>query len=141
MPRESDSRRDSQGGFALVLAVFVISVLAALGVYMLAMSADQHATAAMSVQEARALDAARAGIEWSTARAISTHACANGSFSPGASTLSGFIVNVTCTASSHTVQGQARNTYVIDAVASSGTYGSADYVSRHLQSVADGPGS
>lgn len=51
-------------GFALVLAVFLIVSLAAIGAYLLSVSNVQLETAVMDEQGARAYQAARAGVEW-----------------------------------------------------------------------------
>jgi len=51
-------------GFALILAVFLIVTLAAVGAYMLTVSNVQVETGVMDEQGARAYQAARAGIEW-----------------------------------------------------------------------------
>jgi MSHA biogenesis protein MshP len=51
-------------GFALILALFLIVTLAAIGAYMLTVSNVQVETGVMDEQGARAYQAARAGIEW-----------------------------------------------------------------------------
>jgi MSHA biogenesis protein MshP len=51
-------------GFALVMALFLIVTLAALGVYLLTVSNVQVETGIADEQGARAYQAARAGIEW-----------------------------------------------------------------------------
>jgi hypothetical protein len=51
-------------GFALILAVFLIVSLAAIGAYLLTVSNVQVATGVMDEQGARAYQAARAGLEW-----------------------------------------------------------------------------
>lgn len=51
-------------GFALMMAVFMIVVLGAIGVYLLTVSTGQLEAAAQDEQGARAYQAARAGLEW-----------------------------------------------------------------------------
>jgi MSHA biogenesis protein MshP len=51
-------------GFALMAAIFVLVVLAAIGVYLLTVSTGQVAAAAQDEQGTRAYQAARAGVEW-----------------------------------------------------------------------------
>ena len=51
-------------GFAIVTAIFLLVILAALGVGMLVFSKAQQTTSAYDVQGSRAYQAARAGIEW-----------------------------------------------------------------------------
>lgn len=56
--------RMHHAGFAIVTAIFLLVVLAALGVGMMVFSTSQHAESAYDLQGARAYQAARAGIEW-----------------------------------------------------------------------------
>jgi MSHA biogenesis protein MshP len=51
-------------GFALILALFLIVSLAAVGAYMITVSNVQVETGAMDEQGALAYQAARAGVEW-----------------------------------------------------------------------------
>jgi MSHA biogenesis protein MshP len=53
-----------QRGFALVSAIFLLVVLAALGVAIVSFSTAQQTSSALDVMGARAYQAARAGIEW-----------------------------------------------------------------------------
>lgn len=104
-------------GFALVSAIFILVVLAALGAFILSVSSSQQIGSALDVQGARAYQTARAGIEWGVYQVQSTAAysfgytstnsnlrhCPGGgtsstnSFVPAATTLSAFVVTVTCT--------------------------------------------
>ena len=82
-------------GFALILAVFLIVSLAAIGAYLLTVSNVQVETGVMDEQGARAYQAARAGVEWGAYRVLRTPPCP-----PGSTTIalpSGFSVTVTCT--------------------------------------------
>jgi MSHA biogenesis protein MshP len=56
--------RQQIGGFALMMAVFIIVTLAAIGVYLLTVSTGQLQAATQDEQGARAHQAARTGIEW-----------------------------------------------------------------------------
>lgn len=81
-------------GFALILALFLIVSLAAIGAYLLTVSNVQVGTGVMDEQAARAYQAARAGIEWGAYRALRSPPCP-----PGPTTMplpSGFSVTVTC---------------------------------------------
>ena len=53
-----------EGGFALVLALFLIVSLAAIGVYLLTITNAQVAAGVQDEQGARAYQAARTGIDW-----------------------------------------------------------------------------
>ncbi len=58
------------GGFALIPALFLIVVLAALAAVAVKISAGQSQAVIMGLQQARALAAARSGIEWGAYRAL-----------------------------------------------------------------------
>lgn len=135
-------RRRGQRGFALVLAVFVITVLAALGAYILTVSGVQHQTTILTLQQMRALNAARSGAEWVAYRALQDSTCPPSpiaAFKPGAPILSTFTISATCSETSHKIGGNTVNVYAIDATATSGTYGSPDYVSRQVRNFVNGP--
>ncbi len=86
-------------GFAIVSAIFILVVLAALGAFILNISAQQQIGAALDVQGARAYQAARAGVEWGLYQQLQGGvACPTGSFVPPAATLAEFTVSVTCVA-------------------------------------------
>lgn len=53
-----------QAGFALMLALFLIVSLAAIGVYLLTVSTGQIAAGIQDEQGARAFQAARTGVDW-----------------------------------------------------------------------------
>ncbi|GIZ52431.1 pilus assembly PilX N-terminal domain-containing protein [Noviherbaspirillum aridicola] len=94
------ARTGANAGFSLVSAIFLLVVLAALGVAMVNISSVQHAGSALDVQGARAYQAARAGIEWGLYRQIREGVCAGGDVSfqlPEGSTLNQFTVTVNCT--------------------------------------------
>jgi len=86
-------------GFAIFSAIFILVVLATLGAFILNISSSQQIGSALDVQGVRAYQAARAGIEWGLYRQLQGGvACPAGNFVPGASTLSGFTVSVSCVA-------------------------------------------
>lgn len=86
-------------GFTMVSAIFILVVLAALGAFMVSISTNQQTGSLLDVQGVRAYQAARAGLEWGLYRQLQAASCVGAtSFSPTASTLSGFTVTVACTA-------------------------------------------
>ena len=86
-------------GFAIVSAIFILVVLAALGAFMISISSQQHIGSALDVQGARAYQAARAGIEWGLHRQLRSGSCLpSTNFSPPATSMAGFTVNVSCVA-------------------------------------------
>lgn len=103
-------RRKSRG-VAMLTAIFLLVVVAGLGVAVVTLTTTQQAGSAMDVQGQRAYQAARAGIEWGLYIAqrpviqnpndtTVTPVCpAASSFNfPNATTLAGFTVTVTCQA-------------------------------------------
>ncbi len=129
------SLRNSRG-FTLVNAIFILVVLAALGAFMVTMSGVQSRTPVLALQGARAYQAAQTGIEWGIARAVAGSCSASTSFA-----VEGFAVTVSCsTAAAPIVEGASTyNVYELDALASSGTYGAGDYVSRRMTARVTGP--
>lgn len=129
--RRTPVRRIARG-FALVPAIFLIVVLAVLAAWAVRMNVQQQQTVSLAVLGARALAAANAGVEWGAWRALNG-TCASGTLSLGESTLSGFSVAVTCSTTS-LAEGEATvRAYVVESVATSGTYGTADYVRRRVR--------
>lgn len=118
-----------QRGFALVPAIFLVVVLAALGAVAIRVGSGQEQAVTMNLLQARALAAANSGIEWGAFSALNGSNCAPSttlSLSEGA--LNGFAVVVTC--SQMPIGTSGANSYVINATATSGTYGMPSYVRR-----------
>ncbi|WP_343729492.1 agglutinin biogenesis protein MshP [Duganella sp.] len=103
-------RRKSRG-VAMLTAIFLLVVVAGLGVAVVTLTTSQQAGSALDVQGQRAYQAARAGIEWGlyiaqrpvlqnpndpTVTAVCPPASSFGF--PNADTLSAFTVTVTCQA-------------------------------------------
>lgn len=92
-----------RGGFTLLSLTFVLVVLTALGAALANIAMRQQLGSAAEVDAARALQAARAGLEWGAFQVLrnpappaAAPACfANTSFSPAG--LSSFTVTVSCT--------------------------------------------
>ncbi|MCD2343106.1 agglutinin biogenesis protein MshP [Ideonella azotifigens] len=111
-------REAAQRGFTMVTMIFVLVILAALGTALAALSQRQALGSAMDLNSARAMQAARAGLEWGAwqvmrnpAAPAAAPACpATTSFVPGG-TLSGFTVTIVCsrTPTSGTVSDGATN--------------------------------
>ena len=125
--------KQEQRGFSLISAIFLLVVIAALGVFAVTLSTTQQQSSALDVMGTRAYQAARAGIEWGTYQALrNAGACAAilpaGTF-PG--TLSGFRVTVTCTPTAFT-DGGGFFMYQLVSTAEQGVAGTADYVQRRI---------
>ena len=151
-----------QRGFAMVSAIFLLVVLASLGVAMVTLSTSQHASSAMDVMGSRAYQAARAGIEWalyqrlnpqvgtpnvspafcSASSAAGTAASPVSFALPAGTSLSSFTVTVQCTATANanatnkivvrTITAYACNQPTSGACPITGAPGT-DYVEREVQ--------
>ena len=147
----SGSRRRS-AGIGIVTAIFLLVVLAGLGVAMVSLMTSQQASAAQDQQGARAYQSARAGIEWAlyialrsntpATPAASLSSCTAGagySFKlPPSTSLSSFTATVTCeqvasTASHFWIRATACNEPNASGNCPNTTNPSADYVQRVVE--------
>lgn len=128
-------RKKIQSGFSLVPALFLLVVLAGLGVVAVRMMAVQQQTVVLTMQSARAYAAARAGIDWSAYQAVVNSSCANSTLALTEAGLAGFSVETSCSSTTHAEGPNTVSVYVIDAFAWSGNYGTPDYVSRRIRST------
>ena len=92
------SPRKRAAGFSLVAAIFLLTILAALGAFIVTVSTTQQVSSALDVQGVRAYQAARAGIQWGAYQQLRNGSCASSSFGFTAPTLAAFTVTVQCTA-------------------------------------------
>lgn len=123
-----------QRGFSIVTAVFLLVVLAAMGVFMVTFSNVQHVTSAQDLQGVRAYQAARAGIEWGAYKAVNSSCVASTPLPPLGGALAGFTVTVMCTAYGPYTEGStAVRIYDITSTSQQGTLGSIAYVERQLR--------
>lgn len=125
-----------QHGFSTVAAIFLLVVLAALGAFMVTLSTTQHAAVTLDLQGARALAAARAGVEWATWQAVKNTAgygCTGGSHTATLNftgDLADFTTTVACTSSAFDEAGNTVRVYSIVSTAKAGSPGSLYYVER-----------
>ena len=80
-------KQRNQSGFTLMQAIFILVVLAFLGMSMMRLSAVQSSTSLFALQGARAYQAARSGLEWAAAQAVAGNCATESEF-----TLEGFKV-------------------------------------------------
>jgi MSHA biogenesis protein MshP len=129
---------------SLIAALFLIVVLALLGLFAVRVGASGEQDIAAQIMESRALAAARSGIEYGAYRALVLGECnvpggavsfsTNLALAEGA--LAGFGVDVTCIGADHAGYW----TYEVASTARSGVYGTADYVARSLtRTLSNGP--
>lgn len=123
-----------QRGFSLIAAIFLLVVVAGLVTYLANIGVVQQTTLLYGVQGARASQAARSGIEWGIHRAIVNDSCAaSSSFTNPA--FSGFDIVVQCTRTVHFEGSTQVDTFSLRSTASSGVYGTLDYVQRQIQAA------
>jgi MSHA biogenesis protein MshP len=128
-------RTKSQFGFSLVPALFLLVVLAALGVVAVRLAGVQQQTVVLAMQSGRAYAAARSGIDWSAYQALVNGSCAASTLTLTEAGLAGFSVDTNCISTTHTEGPNTVRVYVIDAFAWSGSYGTPDYVSRRVRAT------
>lgn len=126
--------KQSQRGFVLVAAIFLLVVLAGLGAFMVSFSNTQHLTSAQDVQGSRAYWAARAGVEWAVSSINTTSGCVG----PPAS-IDGFTLSISCPSQTYVESGTPNKTiFSITSVASAGGgVGSLGYIERSLSATVE----
>jgi MSHA biogenesis protein MshP len=130
-PRTALRRRD---GFALVPALFLIVVVGLLAVVAVRITTAQQETVVLGLQQARALAAARAGIDWAAYNALNG-SCAGGTLNLAAASLAGYTVVVTCAATAYADGNGSFQAYSITATATFGNYGGADFARRVVRAT------
>lgn len=118
-------------GFVLPTAIFLLVVMAALGAFMVQLTSASHAASAQDVQGARALQAARLGIE-AGVYAVQINGNCPGATMTGIPGLNGFTVVWGCTATSFTENGTGKTLWQITSTASYGAVADPDYIERVL---------
>jgi len=121
-------------GFALVPALFLIVVVGLLAVVAVRITTAQQQTVVLGLQQARALAAARAGIDWAAYNALHGN-CAGGTLNLAAASLAGYTVIVTCAATAYSDGSGSFQAYSITATATFGNYGSADFARRVMRAT------
>lgn len=127
---------NKQGGFSIVMAIFILVVLGLLGGYMVRFSGVQRSTFNAALLGARAYQAAHAGIEWGVARIDNGGgACADiaAQTAMSFSGLEGFTVRMSCTSQNFSEADQTLTIYRINALSQFGAYSGSDYVARQLE--------
>jgi MSHA biogenesis protein MshP len=122
-------------GFSLVTALFLLIVLAGLGVFVVTVSGLQQTSQALDVDGARAYAAAQAGIEWGLHRVLDPGdadpglaamppqppGCFATTAVPLGSEFAGLSLNVACSAATTTEVNRNLVVYTITATAVAGT--------------------
>lgn len=132
----------TQSGFSIAVGIFLLVIIAGLGVFMLSIYSTQQSTSSQDVQGTRAYHAARSGIEWgsyqilsleNSAVTVAPYTCAGVMGSPTFSgALQNFSVTVSCSSTATTEGGNTIRVYQITSTASFGAAPSPDFVERQV---------
>jgi len=128
------TRSITEGGFSLVSAIFLLVVLAGIGVVAVRLNVVQQQTATAELRGAQAFHAAKAGVAWAAYQALHGGACGASTLNLTEGATAGFSVSVQCSQNSYTEGTTPVRVFVFDVRAVGGVYGGPDYVSRRLQS-------
>jgi MSHA biogenesis protein MshP len=129
MKRSAQDTRTARG-FALIPALFLIVVLAALAAVAIRVGTGQQQAVTMALEEARALAAAQAGIEWGAFQSGNGACAASTTLNLTEAALNGFTVIVTCVGTTFTNGAATSASYVLKSTATTGTYGQPGFVHR-----------
>lgn len=129
----SAAAANRQRGATLVVAVFLLVALSALGAFAVRLTLMQQQTVNSALLAAQAFHAARSGIAFGAHRALNGGWCAATTLTLTEAGTAGFSVDVSCSQSTHVEGGVTIDIFVIEALAEWGSYGEADYVSRRLE--------
>lgn len=132
------ARRD-QRGTALIVALFVLVVLAAMGAFAVRMNMTQQHNADLDLQEQRAQAALNAGIEYAAARLLAGAGDNCGTLAPIANLPGGFSVTfigaTPCSMTPYVVNLASLRVYTVNIEASRGAYGTPEFVLRRAIGV------
>jgi MSHA biogenesis protein MshP len=128
-----------QTGFALVAAMFLIIIIALVIAAMTRMAGNQSGTNSLAIQQARAYQAARAGIDWGINQAVAGSCVGSKLLDLTGSNLSEFNnAEVSCVRVDYLENGNAVRIYTLTATAQNGVPGSRpDYAYRRLTATVE----
>lgn len=132
--------RSAQSGFSLVVAIFLLVVLAALGVFVVQIAMSQYQSVDVQLLTARDRSAAQSGIQFGVYQALHQGvawcplAPASATVSLSLPALPGYTVRVTCSATAHRLYSAGSwhpyDAFALVSTATYGTFGAAEFVSR-----------
>lgn len=147
MTRNEPVQRAQQRGFALVTAIFIVVILAMLGIMMVTIGGMERSTATTAMRGTQAYFAARTGLEWGIFGALNNRAatCGNAASTPTTNTfnlavpgLNDYAISVVCEYTDHRETSDSYHVFVITSTATSRNFGDMDRISRILRvSVTD----
>lgn len=129
------NKKNKNKGFALVSAVFILVILAMMSSFIISISIISNKTTEFSLQGTRAYFAAKTGLDWGIKQIISnpTVCPATTALSLTQGGLKGFVSTVSCSATQYTEGSSTFNVFNLTALATKGSFGNVDYVSRQMQ--------
>jgi MSHA biogenesis protein MshP len=130
----------------LVSAIFLLVIIAALGVFMLSLSTMSQTSSAQDLQGSKAFQAANAGVEWGAFLIMSPENTSYSNGTPQApyacttpltmtgldGALNGFSVTVSCTMITAIEGGSTLRVYQITSLATWGTVATPQYIERSV---------
>ncbi len=127
--------KNYQTGFSLISAIFLVVVIAALGLFTVTFSTTQQQSSVMDALGSRAYQAAKAGIEWGVYQIITGGATCPlvQPTMPTGTQLSAFTVTVDCNVTPWTEGTTSLSVYQLTSTAKTGVLGSSGYFERQLQ--------
>jgi hypothetical protein len=135
-----------QRGIVLIAVLFLIIVLAGLGLFAVRVGGSQQQGVNLMLLGIRAQAAADSGIEFAANRALTASGCpppplpvTTFNLPLTAAALNGFNVVVTCRHSRHVVGAATYDIYMLKAIAQGGTYGTPGYVARSASQTLSTP--
>ena len=128
------SQLPKQQGISLVAVIFLLTVLAVAVIFIQRLLSVSVATNNLSLQGARAWQAAQAGAEWGAFQVLNGGCpAASSNLTLSEQALSGFSVQVTCSSNSYSEDGATVTLYTIDVISEFGTLGTTpEYASRRI---------
>lgn len=130
----------NQKGITLVGAIFVLVIVSLLGRYLINITGVQRQTSIMTLQSARAYQAANTGIEWGIDRIINGPNICLANQVLQAPAIANFNITVSCiNLGAINEDGVIRTVYQITSESTHGVYGQQDFVSRELQATVQFP--
>jgi MSHA biogenesis protein MshP len=127
-------RRSGQRGMSLVVAIFLITVIASLAAFAVTVGTATRESENLQLLADRAMAAARAGSEWGAYRALVASSCLGSTtFNLAQTALRGFRVTVDCTSRQHN-EGVLPPYTVYDIVSTAqwSNFGAANYAYRQV---------
>lgn len=132
-------QNDSQSGFSLITAIFVLVITSSAAVVLYKMMGGQSEMLVSSGIGIQSSLAAESGLEWGINEAVVKGNCsASSSLSFSDNSLGEISVTVTCSAINETEMSNAVTLYEIQSTATYGSFGDDAYLYKQVSAVVEG---